>query len=313
MKAINQETFGGPEVLRIVDIPEPAPRPGRARVRVTAAAVNPVDLAARAGWLRPFMPDLAPPFVLGSDFAGVVIDGDGPYPAGTRVAGLAPWFVTHEGTYAEVISVDPAWLARIPDALDDVSAASIPLGSQTASQSLDLLGLRAGQTVLVTGASGSLGGFGVQLAVRSGARVLAVGSANDEAYVSELGAERVLPRTGRSEDLVAAVHAVVPGGVDAVFDPGSMGAVVIGAVRDGGVFVAVNASAAPQPERGIDVREVGARSDGILLARLLDALAAKTLTTRVGATVPFAEAARAHTMAADHAVSGKIVLTIPAT
>jgi len=311
MKAITQDDFGGPEVLRVADIPEPAPQLGRARVRVAAAAVNPVDLAARAGWLRAFMPELAPPFVLGSDFAGTVQDGDGPYPPGTRVAGLAPWFVTHEGTYAEIISVDPAWLAPIPDAIDDVSAASIPLGAETASQSLDLLGLRAGQTVLITGASGSLGGFGVQLAVRRGARVLAVSSANDEAYVAELGAEHVLPRTGTSADLVAAVRAVVPGGVDAVFDPGSLGAAVIGAVRDGGVFAAVNASAAPQPERGIDVREVGARSDGALLARLLDAVAAKTLTTRVGATVPFAEAARAHTMAAAHAVNGKIVLTMP--
>jgi NADPH:quinone reductase-like Zn-dependent oxidoreductase len=309
MKAINQETFGGPDVLRLVDLLEPAPRPGRARVRVTATAVNPVDLAARAGWLRPFMPDLAPPFVLGSDFAGVVIDGDGPYPAGTRVAGLAPWFVTHEGTYAEVISVDPAWLARIPDALDDVTAASVPLTSQSASQALDLLGLRAGQTVLITGASGSVGGFAVQLAVQRGARVLAVSSAGDEAYVSGLGAEWVLPRIGTGAELVAAVGAVAPGGVDAVADPGSLGAAVVGALRDGGVFVAVNAAAAPQPERGIDVRELGAQSDGALLARLLDAVAAKKLSTRVGATVPLAEAARAHTMAADHSVSGKIVLT----
>jgi NADPH:quinone reductase len=309
MKAINQETFGGPEVLQLVDIPEPAPRPGRARVRVTAAAVNPVDVAARAGWLRPFMPDLAPPFVLGSDFAGVVIDGDGPYPAGTRVAGLAPWYVTHEGTYAEVISVDPAWLARIPDALDDVAAASIPLTSQTASQSLDLLGLQAGQTVLITGASGSVGGFAVQLAVQRGARVLAVGSVDDEAYVSGLGAEWVLARTGTNEELVTSARAVAPGGVDAVFDPGGLGAAVVGTVRDGGVFVAVNAAAAPPAERGVDVLEVGAQSDGPLLAQLLDAVAAKTLTTRVGATVPFAEAARAHTMAADHSVSGKIVLT----
>jgi len=309
MKTITQESFGGPEVLQLVDIPEPAPRPGRARVRVAAAAVNPVDLAARAGWLRPFMPDLEPPFVLGSDFAGTVIDGDGPYPPGTRVAGLAPWYTTHEGTYAEVISVDPAWLARIPDALDDVTAASVPLTAQTASQSLDLLGLQAGQTVLITGASGSVGGFAVQLAVQRGARVLAVSSANDEAYVSGLGAERVLPRTGTSEELVAAVRAVAPDGVDAVFDPGSLGAAVVGAVRDDGVFVAANASAAPQPERGIDVRDVGAQSDGALLAQLLDAVAAKTLSTRVGATVPLAEAARAHTMAAAHSVSGKIVLT----
>ena len=312
MKAIDQETFGGPDVLRLVEIPEPAPRPGRARVRVTAAAVNPVDLAARAGWLRPFMPELEPPFVVGSDFAGTVLDGDGPYPAGTRVAGLAPWFVTHEGTYAEVISVDPAWLAPIPDALDDVSAASVPLSAQTASQSLDLLGLQAGQTVLITGASGSVGGFAVQLAGQRGARVLAVSSANDEDYVAGLGAERVLPRTGTSEDLVAAIRAAVPGGVDAALDTGSLGAAVIGAVRDGGVFLAVNATAAPPAERGIDVREMGVQSDGSLLAQLLEAVAAKTLTTRVGATVPLAEAARAHTTAATHAVSGKIVLTIPA-
>jgi NADPH2:quinone reductase len=163
--------------------------------------------------------------------------------------------------------------------------------------------------VLITGASGSVGSFAVQLAVQRGLRVLALGSANDEAYVSGLGAERVLPRTGTGKELVAAVHAVAPDGVDAVLDPGSLGAAMVGAVRDGGVFVVVNASAAPQSERGVDVRQVGVQSDGSLLADLLGAVAAKTLTTRVGATMSLAEAAEAHIMATSHMVSGKIVLT----
>jgi NADPH:quinone reductase-like Zn-dependent oxidoreductase len=98
--------------------------------------------------------------------------------------------------------------------------------------------------------------------------------------------------------------------VDAAFDPGGVGGGLIGAVRDDGRFVAATAVGLPAAERGIDVREVRVRSDGALLARIFRIVASGALTTRIGATVPLAEAARAHTMAASRAVRGKIVLTL---
>jgi NADPH:quinone reductase-like Zn-dependent oxidoreductase len=310
MRAIQQTSFGGPEVLTVADIPEPAPRAGRTRIRVTAAAVNPVDIAARAGWLRAALPDLAPPFIVGSDFAGTVLDGDGPFAPGARVAGLAPWFVTQEGTYAEVISVEPAWLAGIPDPIDDVTAAAVPLSAQSAAQALDLAGVGAGQTVLITGASGAVGGFAVQHAVARGARVAAVASHGDTEYVAGLGAEVVLPRTEDPEALVAAVREQFADGVDAVVDPAGIGGPLIGAVRDGGVFVAVLATALPDPERGVDVRELRARSDGELLARVFQDIAAGALSARVGLTLPLERADEAHRRTQDRSVRGKIVLTV---
>ncbi|MFF1683074.1 NADP-dependent oxidoreductase [Streptomyces sp. NPDC058256] len=310
MKAIQQYDFGGPEVLTVTEIPEPAPRAGRVRVRVTGTSVNPADLAARAGWLRQVLPDLAPPFILGADLAGTVIDGDGPFVPGTRVAGLAPWFVDQEGTYAEVVSIDPAHLAEIPDEVDDVTAAAVPITAETAWQALELGGLGAGQTVLVTGASGAIGGWAVQHAVGLGAKVVAVASDGDEKYVEDLGADIVLGRAGDAGELATAVRKSVPGGVDVVVDPAGIGGDLIHAVRDGGVFVVIAVVPAPEPERGVDVRRVSAQSDGALLARILADLADGTKKARIGLTLPLTEAAEAHRRSESRSVRGKIVLTV---
>lgn len=308
MRAIQQFTFGGPEVLRLVDLPEPAGQPGRVRVRVAAVGVNPADVAARAGWLAGRMPDLALPFTVGSDLAGTVLDGDGPFAPGTRVAALSPWFVTREGTYAEIVSVDPAWLAEIPADVDDVTAAAVPLVAETGIEALDQVDLRAGQTVLITGASGAVGSFAVQGAVRRGAEVVAVGSAHDEQYLATLGAKVVIPRPATTEALVSAVRERYPDGVDTVVDPAGAAA-SIGAVRDGGIFGSVVALAMPGAERGIDVRHVQAFSDGTLLARVLGDIADGSMTVRIGLTLPFDQVAEAHARVQDCSVRGKIVLT----
>jgi NADPH:quinone reductase-like Zn-dependent oxidoreductase len=272
--------------------------------------VNPADLAARAGWLRQVLPDLAPPFILGADLAGTVIDGDGPFAPGTRVAGLAPWFVNQEGTYAEVVSIDPAHLAEIPAGVDDVTAAAVPITAETAWQALDLGGLEAGQTVLVTGASGAIGGWAVQHAAGRGAKVVAVASDGDEKYVEDLGADTVLGRARDAGELAAAVQKSVPGGVDVVVDPAGIGGDLVHAVRDGGVFVVLAVVPDPETERGVDIRRVNAQSDGALLARILADVADGKKKARVGLTLPLAEAAEAHRRSESRSVRGKIVLTV---
>jgi NADPH:quinone reductase-like Zn-dependent oxidoreductase len=253
------------------------------------------------------MPDLAPPFVIGSDVAGTVLDGDGTFASGTRVAALAPWFLTREGTYAEVVSVDPAWLAEIPASVDDVTAAAAPLVAETGLEALDQVNLQAGQTVLILGASGAVGSFAVQGAVRRGAEVVAVASAHDEQYVTGLGAKVVISRGPTTEDLVAVVRERYPDGVDTIVDPA--GAAAIGALRDGGIFGAVVALSMPDAERGIDVRHVQAVSDGGLLTRVLGDLANGIMTIRVGLTLPFDQVVEAHKRVQDRSVRGKIVLT----
>ncbi|MGH1552373.1 zinc-binding dehydrogenase [Streptomyces sp. L7] len=295
----------------MTEIPEPEPRapdgsgsrdghlrePGRPR--------RPRRLAAPR-----LLPDLAPPFILGADLAGTVVDGDGPFALGTRVAGLAPWFVNQEGTYAEVVSIDPAHLAEIPDGVDDITAAAVPITAETAWQSLDLGGLEAGQTVLVTGASGAIGGWAVQHAAGRGAKVVAVASNGDEKYVEGLGADIVLGRAGDAGELAAAVRKSVPGGVDLVVDPAGIGGDLIHAVRDGGVFVVIAVVPEPAAERGVEVRRVSAQSDGALLAQILADLADGKKKARVGLTLPAHRGGRGAPEERGEVGAGKIVLTV---
>ena len=177
------------------------------------------------------MPDLRPPFVPGWDFAGTVTEigaeASG-YAVGDRVVGMIPWVRIggRVGAYAQAAAVDPAWLAPWPLGLDEVTAATVPLNALTARQALDRIAAPAGSTVLVTGASGAVGGFATQLAVRDGLRVLAVASDGDEEWVARLGPAEVVPRC---TDLATL------GPVDALLDAVPIGAAAAKAVRAGGV------------------------------------------------------------------------------
>jgi NADPH:quinone reductase-like Zn-dependent oxidoreductase len=312
MRVVEVRQYGGPEVLGEAERPDPAPAPGRVRVRIAAATVNPVDLWAREGLVKVMTPGLTPPFVLGWDLAGTVLEDAEGFRAGQRVVGLVPWFGVAKdgiGTHAEIVSAEPGWLAPLPAGVDLVEAATLGLNAPTAAQVLDLLGLHAGETLLVTGASGAVGGFAVQLAAAGGASVVAVASGpDDESYLAGIGAKHVLPRTAPDE-LAAAVRAVHGGGVDAVFDAALLGPPVLGAVRDGGMFVSASAPAAPAAERGIQVQAVGVRPNAPQLAALAADLGAGRLTTRVAETYGLDRAADAHRRAATRGLRGKVVLT----
>src|SRR6202161_2955942 len=158
-------------MLRIARRPAPVAGPGQVVVRLLAPNVNPTDLAARAGHGPIAMP--GPPFVPGWDFAGdVQLVGEGVtgFVPGDRVAGMIHWYDLKgaAGTYAEAVAVDAGVLARLPAGLDYATAATIPLNALSAAQGIDLLGLDEPTVVLVTGASGAVGSFAVQLAVEAG-------------------------------------------------------------------------------------------------------------------------------------------------
>jgi NADPH:quinone reductase len=307
MRVIEVREFGGPEVLVEVQRPEPEPGPGQVAVRVRAAGVNPADWLTRAGALAPLMTHLPLPVVLGWDLAGAVERDGGGFTAGQRVAGMVPWFGTGAGTNAEVVLAEPGWLAPVPDGVDDVTAGALPLNGLTARQALDLTAVPAGGTLLVTGASGAVGGYAVQLAAAAGVEVLAVASTGDEEWVAGLGAKHVLARAGAA-DLAAAARRLVAGGVDAVLDTAPVGPELIAAVRDGGAFTSVLDATTPAAERGVRVAKVGVVPDGAALRELLGAVAAGALRVRVAGTVPLAQAAAAHERAAAGGLRGKLVL-----
>ncbi|MER7947615.1 NADP-dependent oxidoreductase [Streptomyces sp. NPDC096079] len=313
MRVVEVTAYGGPEVLRMARRPEPeaGAEPGKVRVRLKAAGVNQADLRIRAGRYADSVGLLKPPFVLGTDFAGKLLDAAPGLPVGTRVGGFVPWFemLTGDGTYAETIWADPEWLAVIPDEVDFTVAASLPLASATAQQGLDRLALPAGSTVLVTGGSAVVGRVAVQLAQAAGLRVVAVAHEGDEPELRVLGADQVVVR-GTPEDVVAKVLAAEPDGVDGVFDGGIIGPALLPALKDGGVFAAIAPDRVPAAERGIRVEAVRAKPDAVRLAENLRKVADRELITRVADVMPLEEVAEAHRRAEEGHRPGRIILMI---
>ncbi|MER7517196.1 NADP-dependent oxidoreductase [Streptomyces sp. NPDC126499] len=317
MRVVEVSEYGGPEVLRMARRPEPEAGdvPGRVRVRLKAAGVTVADLRIRAGLYVHETGDLRPPFVLGTDFAGRLLDPapgpEGSLPAGTRVAGFRPWLqeLSGEGTYAEVIQVDPAWLAPVPDDVDFTAAASVPLAAVTARQALDRLQLPPGSTLLVTGASGVVGRFAVQFAGAAGLDVVAVSYEGDESELKVLGAKHCVTR-GEPAEVLTRVLDHAPARVDAVFDGALVGPPMLAAVKDGGVFLALAPDRAPAPEREIRVETVLATPDPRALKQILQQVADRELITRVADVMPLEEAAEAHRRAESGHRPGRIILMI---
>ncbi|MFF0481423.1 NADP-dependent oxidoreductase [Streptomyces sp. NPDC004435] len=310
MRALVLDSFGGPEVLRIADVPVPAAGPGRVRVRVEAATVHPVDLATRAGVLAEAgVMSGGGRLGLGWDVAGVV-EETGPDVAhvrpGDRVIGMNDRLDVPLGTQAEQVVLDAHAVVPAPAGLDPVAAATLPLAGLTALQALDALALTGGETLLVTGAAGAVGGYAVQLAAARGLRVVATARAADETPVRELGAALFVPAgAGR---LGEEVRALVPGGVAAALDAAVLGAAALDAVRTGGAFAALVAGGAPYPLRGIRVAPVWVRADRTGLTRLASLAEEGVLTPRVAETLPLAEAAKAHRRLAGGGLRGRLVL-----
>ncbi|WP_329622578.1 NADP-dependent oxidoreductase [Streptomyces sp. NBC_01255] len=314
MRVVEVTAYGGPEVLRMARRPEPVAGdvPGRVRVRLKAAGVNQADLRIRAGLYADAVGALKPPFVLGTDFAGKLLDPLPGMAEGTRVAGYVNWYeeLTGEGTYAEVIWVDPDWLAPIPDDVDFTVAASVPLASATAQQGLDRLALPAGATLLVTGGSTVVGRFAVQYAHAAGLWVVAVAHEGDESELKILGADHAVPR-GAPEEVAARVMEVAPERVDGVFDGALFGGVgLLPLLKDDGVFVAIAPDRVPAAERNIRVEAVRARPDAARLKETLEKVAARELITRVADVMPLEEVAEAHRRAEAGHRPGRVILMI---
>ncbi len=309
MRAVVSRGHGGPEVLQIAEVAMPEPGPGQVRIRVEAAAVNPVDLATRSGALTEA--GLAPPREvtgIGWDAAGTV-DSIGPgvteFVLGDHVIGLSDRLDVPLGAQADYVVLDVGAVARVPGIIPAGAAATLPLNGLTAVQALDLLGLVSGQTLLVTGAAGAVGGFAVQLAAKRGLRVVASAGAEDRDLVLRLGAEWF---AARGTDLADTVRAVVPGGADGALDAAMAGLRALDAVRGGGGFVAVAAGAAPPPLRGTRVHNVWIRADGERLGWLAAMAASRQLALRVAGTLPLDQVADAHVRLAKGGLRGRLVL-----
>lgn len=307
MRAIGVTTAGGPDQLEVLDVPVPEPGPGEVRIAVRAAVVNPTDTVLREGTRAE---RLGRPLIPGMDAAGMVdAVGEGVELApGDHVVAIVDPRTSRGGAYAEQIVVPADGVARLPEGMDLVAAATLPLNALTARRALDLMRPPRAGTVAVTGAAGAVGGYAVELAKHAGLRVVADAKADDVGLVESFGADLVLPR---GEGFPAAVLAHEPGGVDALLDAAVMGAGVLVAVRDGGVVACVRPFEG-QSERGVDVYTIAPADymhDGEGLAELVDLADRGVLSLRVARTFPAEEAAEAHRQLAAGGIRGRLVLT----
>ncbi|WP_328834962.1 NADP-dependent oxidoreductase [Streptomyces europaeiscabiei] len=310
MRAAVYRSLGGPDVVEVADVDKPVPGLSEIRIKVQAAALNPTDVAAWSGGFFPAPPE-GVAYGLGWDVAGVV-DAVGP---GIHWKPGQPVIAFSHGLplglnrgQAEYIVVPSQAIAAAPAGVDPAHAATIPLNGLTAAQSVELLGIQAGQTVLITGAEGAVGGYAVQLAKRRGAVVIATDLSPEGEFATKVaGADVYVPA---SQPLVETVRTVRPEGVDAILDTARLGQTVIGAVADGGRFVTTRLDALPQTERGIRVLLTQVGPDGAILSTLSDLAAAGGLALRVAETYPLQEASKAYARMIEGGLQGRVVLTV---
>ncbi|MDX9859748.1 MAG: NADP-dependent oxidoreductase [Rhodospirillales bacterium] len=303
MKAAYIEAQGGPEQLFYGLLPDPVAGPGQVVVDIQAASVNGADWKVRNG---SYSKIATFPYVLGRDFSGVVAevaDGVADLKPGDEVFGVCA--AGQEGAYAEKIAVDAAILALKPERFSHMEMAAIALIGLTALVSVeDTLELKAGETILIQGGAGGVGGFAVQLAKHLGARVIATAGAANLDYVRGLGADEVIDYA--KVDFTQAVS-----GVDAVFDTvgGDVATRSFSVLRPGGraAFIASGARA-PEPPRP-DVRSLrpNVGRDRAHLLRIVELLEAGAV--RVPEITPFhlSEAGMAHRVSESRHLRGKLV------
>ena len=303
-RAVVVESFGGPEVLEVQEVPEPHAGPGQVRVRVAAVGLNPMDwkLVSSAEAAGAF--GLSLPTGFGNDFAGTVDEvGDG-------VSGFAPGDRVFGGALgqaaAEYVVVSPGAvnLTHTPDGVGDTVAAALPVAARTADAVVSSIGLHAGDTVLVSGAAGGVGVLVVQLAALAGARVIGTGSEATFGFLEGLGVEPVAYGAG----LADRVRALAPGGVtaaaDLVGDETAHAAVALGVPAE-----RIATIAAPDPPAG--ARRTGGREAAPdALDRTAGLIASGRLTVPIEKVYPFDRIGEAVERQRAGHVHGKLVVTL---
>ncbi|MFG2141157.1 NADP-dependent oxidoreductase [Streptomyces sp. NPDC048650] len=306
MKAITVNSFGGPSALEYTDQPTPKVGPDSVLIRVRAAGVNPVDWKIVGGYLDAMM-NAHFPLIPGWDVAGVVeaVGADAPeYAVGDEVIGYVRKDEVQHGTFAELVAAPVRTLARKPASLSWQQAAGLPLAGLTAYQSLERVGTKQGETVLVHAAAGGVGAFAVQIAVARGARVIGTASERNHDFLRSLGAEPVTYGDG----LEGRVRALAPEGVDVALDFVGNGVLDVSQqlLKDRSRLVSI-ADGEVAAKGG---HMVWVRPDAADLTALGELADAGKLVVPVEATFPLAETAEAFQRSMSGRSRGKIVLEV---
>jgi NADPH:quinone reductase-like Zn-dependent oxidoreductase len=308
MKAVRYHSYGDSDVLVYEDVDRPVAGAGQVVVKVAGTAFNPVDVAIRAGLLRQVFP-VALPHVPNFDVAGVITEvGEGVrgWSVGDAVVAFLP--MTAPGAAAEYVAAPAEALAAAPRTVELADAAALPSAGLAAWQALfEHAGLKAGQSVLINGAGGAVGGYAVQLAAQAGATVTATASARSIDRVRSYGADRIVDYTatpvlqaeaGQRFDVVLNLAPTSP----------EETAQLVGLVADGGAFVSTTTPGPEDPGRGVRTARVFVRSDASQLAELVARVDAGALEIEVAERRPLADLAAVHDQAAAGRLAGKTVL-----
>ncbi|NEE03590.1 NADP-dependent oxidoreductase [Phytoactinopolyspora halotolerans] len=308
MRAIRQETLGGPEVLHMIETERPSPGPTEVLVEVRAAGVNPTDWQIREQgyWLTP-------PFTLGWDVSGVVAavaPGVNRFAVGDEVYGM-PGFPAMPGCYAEYVAAPARHFAPKPSSLSHVEAAAVPLAALTAWQSLVEVGkVGRGDRVLVHAAAGGVGHLAVQLAKALGAHVVGTAGPSNRDFLHGLGTDEIIDyvtqdfRTATSEiDIV--LDTVAGETVDGSLQVLRPGGLLIG-LTNPSAFDELAATAGAAGRRAVTVMVA---PDHHALEQITELIDDGALRPHISATYPLAEADQAHKLSQQGHVRGKIALT----
>jgi len=307
-RAVVYETFGGPEVLELREVPEPHPGAGEVRVRVTSAGLNPMD------WAVALLPDLAAQFGIavpsgfGYDFAGVVDEigenAEG-FNVGDRVFGGAMGRAVADFVVINTMPEERESLFHTPAGISDDVASTLSVAGLTAAAALDAVHLRSDDTILIGGAAGGVGVFAVQLATLAGATVIGTASESTFDFLRRLGAQPVAYGAG----LVERVEASVPGGITAATD--LFGVETAEAALTLGVLPARISTIAAGPNPPGGVRPTGgsaAKPDA--MGRITEAIVAGDMTVPIAAVFPIEQIRDAVSLQAERHVHGKIVIRL---
>ncbi|MEU8588868.1 NADP-dependent oxidoreductase [Streptomyces sp. NPDC048664] len=307
MRAISQDVLGGPDVLRVVEVERPAPRPNEILIRVRAAGVNPTDWKHRenGGFLG------EPPFVLGWDVSGVVEEtgiGVALFQPGDEVFGMLAYPFGH-GSHAEYVTAPAHAFAHKPRSVDHAQAGALPLVALTAWQALvETADVQPGQRVLIHAAAGGVGHVAVQIAKARGAYVIGTASAGKHDFVRGLGADELVDY--RETDFAEAVR-----DVDVVLDTigGDYVQRSLRTLRKGGILVTILPRGSK--ELPLEAEKLGVRATEMLvdadhhgMTRIADLVERGELRATLAGTFPLAEAATAHELGDTGRTTGKLVL-----
>ena len=302
MKAAYIEEFGGPEVLKVGDLPDPSPGPGQVVVDVVAASINAADYKVRAGEYK----QANFPLVLGRDFSGTVsaVGSGVDLKVGDEVFGVLE--TGRDGTYCEKIAIGGAIVGRKPAALSHVDAAALALTGPTAICAVEeALKLQKGETILIQGGAGGVASFAIQLAKHIGARVITTASAKNADYLRGLGADEVIDYN--ATDFTQAVK-----NVDAAFDTvgGDVATRTFAVLKPGGraAFIASGAQA-PKPERSdvTAIRPAVPRTRKHM-ERVVELHKSGAVRVPDVTTFPLAQAAKALAVSEGRHFKGKLIL-----